>query len=148
MEVDSCATAKSQSSTCLHGSKPVFKMKVLLLLFFIFLPFVQPAGNASFKKSQYLMGQWRGEATGNIELLIAKHRKMLIRVMLRKALTHQGASLRTLSWDCELLLAKTGERLTWILPRSISCHHVRYCLGQEAYWIVFEVICLANLPSD
>lgn len=51
----------------------------------------------------------KGEDSGSIELFIAEHRKMLIRLMLRKALTHQGASLQTLSGGCELQLAKTGE---------------------------------------
>lgn len=93
--------------------------------------FVQAVENASFFKeiTALCWGQWRGEYTGSIELLIAKHRKMLIRSMLRKALTHQGASLQTLSWGCELLLAKTGERLTRIVPRSISSHPVNCCLG-------------------
>lgn len=108
---------------------------------------IQPVENATFFKEirAFCWGQWKGEAMGSIELLIAKHRKMLIRFMLRKALTHQGASLQTLSWDHELLLANIGERLTWIVPKCISCHYVKYCLGNGASCIVLEVICMAKV---
>lgn len=63
--------------------------------------FVLLVENASFLKEIRavccLLGAIKREDIGGIELLIAKHRKMLIRSMLRKALTHQGASLQILS---------------------------------------------------
>ena len=48
--------------------------------------------------------------------------------MLRKALTHQGASLQTLSLGWGMLLAKTRESLRRTVPKNIPCHPVNCCL--------------------
>lgn len=102
--------------------------------------FVQPVENASFFKEirAVCWGQWRGDDIGSTESLIAKHRKMLIRSTLRKALTHQGAPLQTLSLGWELLLAKTGESLMTIMWKSISSHSVNFCLGAQGLLYCFR----------
>ena len=65
--------------------------------------------------------------------------------MLRKALTHQGASQQTLSLGWEVLLAKTRESLRRPVPKKTSPVTLWIAVWRpEIFYMVLEMIYIAK----